>query len=231
VTREEPEELARRLFDAARGEQPAARAREQAIERLLARRTAGTSRRTLVALGLLAASVCLAVGLTRSSGPKIGAEGLRSMSPLMAKRTEDAKVSLAPVPDLPSVASAPSASRAEKPAPREAASAPHAVTLEEETSALDRVQAELRAGHGSVALALLDRYDRADKGGSMAAEAELLRIQALASVGRSVAAAELAQKLVRMYPNSPLVDRAREYLPSPDAGDGWTTTGENGRTP
>ena len=48
----------------------------------------------------------------------------------------------------------------------------------------------------------------------MAAEADLLRIEALAASGQRDAAAEAARQFVSDYPNSPLIDRALSYASS-----------------
>jgi outer membrane protein assembly factor BamD (BamD/ComL family) len=98
------------------------------------------------------------------------------------------------------------------PAPTPTAPSVAPLTLEEETSALEKVRDELRSGKPGTALGALDDYERAARNKHLSAEATLLKIQALAASGRASAASVLAERFVNAYPHSPLVDRARRYL-------------------
>lgn len=87
-----------------------------------------------------------------------------------------------------------------------------AATLGEELGLLMKAQNALRAGDAQGALSLLDGYTRELGGSALSAEATLLRMEALAALGRSEQARALAERFVRENPNSPLVDRAQSFL-------------------
>jgi hypothetical protein len=75
---------------------------------------------------------------------------------------------------------------------------------------LQRIQKALRAGEPRRALELLDADAELERG-NFAAEARLMRIEALDGMGRQGEAAALAREFVRLYPHSPLADRARRF--------------------
>lgn len=103
-------------------------------------------------------------------------------------------------PRAPVSTAAPSAApTAEPAAPRP--------SLAQDLQALMSIRSALRAGEGAKALDLLDR--RARTGGELEAEATVLRIEALASLGRRQEASELARRFVQANPNSALADRAK----------------------
>jgi hypothetical protein len=232
-----PEEL-ERLVRAARGESPDPDIRERALERLLAANgatVAHTNSRRNVAFVLAAAATVLlitAAFVRRGTAPPIAAERLPP-SVLAARDNGVSPKSVAPLvpaPDMPGPPpSAISPVTSSKAAPRASASNARPLSLEEETKALEAVQAELRAGRARAALGLLDRYDRAAVGGGMTAESRLLRIEALTGTGNTAAAARLAREFVSTYPNSPLVDRVRKYLAPAPTGDGKAQSRDNGR--
>jgi len=95
------------------------------------------------------------------------------------------------------------------------APAPRA-SLGEQLEQLKSARAALRAGDHRRALELIDAY-RAQPTGELAAEASLLRIEALAMSGQREAAARAARQFASDYPTSPLIDRALSYAA---AGDG-----------
>ena len=70
----------------------------------------------------------------------------------------------------------------------------------------------LRSGDSARALELLETYKSQHAGSDLQDEASLLRIEALAAMGRQAEAAAMAERLVRENPNSPLVDRARSFI-------------------
>lgn len=84
-------------------------------------------------------------------------------------------------------------------------------TLAEQLEQIKTARAALRAGDPARALSLLDAYQARSRGGELAAEASLLRIEALAASGRRGEAAELARKFAVDHPNSPLIDRALAF--------------------
>jgi hypothetical protein len=235
VSHESPDELEARLFASARGEHASNRVREQTLARMLQKRR--QSRRAFRAAALVtvlaaAAVVSLFAYVTQQPEP-ISAERLPpGITPSStAALVREPLVPLTPMPDLPRVpersASRTPPSAASQPAarPRSNAAPP---SLEEETRALQTVQAELRAGRAQRALTALDDYERATRNGHLAAEARILRIQALAASGRSGEAAKLAERFLAAYPNSPLGDRARKYLVATGLG-GNGTNGDSGR--
>jgi hypothetical protein len=234
VSHESPDELEARLLASARGEHASNRAREQTLARMLQKRR--QSRRffrpaALVAVLAAAVGVSLFAYVTQQPEP-ISAERLPpgTTPSATAALVREPLVPLTPMPDLPRVpersASRTPPSAASQPArPRSNAASP---SLEEETRALQTVQAELRAGRAQQALTALDDYERATRNGRLAAEARILRIQALAASGRAGEASKLAELFLAAYPNSPLGDRARKYLVAPGLG-GNGTNGNLGR--
>jgi hypothetical protein len=82
-------------------------------------------------------------------------------------------------------------------------------SLARDLQELMQIRSILRAGDGARALQLLDQ--RAQTGGELEAEATLLRIEALASVGKRAEASELARRFVVANPNSALTDRAKAF--------------------
>jgi hypothetical protein len=83
--------------------------------------------------------------------------------------------------------------------------------LREEAHVLDGARALLAAGDASGALARLGDYDRRFAGGSLREEALLLRIESLARVDRSTAAA-LARRFLTAYPASVHAGRVEAVL-------------------
>lgn len=106
-----------------------------------------------------------------------------------------------PLPE-PALAPEPAALPAEPAAPKP--------SLAQDLQELMLIRSTLRAGDGARALALLDQ--RARTGGELEAEATLLRIEALARIGRRGEASELARRFVQANPNSALADRAQAFV-------------------
>ena len=67
-------------------------------------------------------------------------------------------------------------------------------------------------GEGRRTLDELDAYDRRFPGGRLQIEAEVLRIDALAKLGRKEAARQRAEAFLRRYPNSVLATRVRAHV-------------------
>jgi len=222
------DEEAARLFAACRSEQPSLAVRDALLAEVprLARRRSPALGVTLV---LVAACVALAVGLrARSvSTPRITAEHVASVP----THTGEAIIVQNPVkePEPEPSATATTTSPKRQPKPPASASTPAPLTLEEQTSALERVRTALHAGDASSALRELDAYQKATRGGALSLEATLLRIQALSAAGRADEASALAQRFVAANPNSPLADRARRYLARPASERAQDQTGNNGR--
>jgi len=85
-------------------------------------------------------------------------------------------------------------------------------SLTRELAALDRARLALASGDARGALAELDAHDRSFPRGRLALEAEVLRIDGLAKIGRASEARQHAQTFVRLHPNSVLVTRVRAHL-------------------
>jgi hypothetical protein len=119
-------------------------------------------------------------------------------------------------PPLPSAASfapldesAPAASAA---APATSASAPPPSTLGDETKALDRVRDHLTAGRTTQALSEIQRYRAQWPRGALAAEAAILRVDALLRSGNRAEADREAEALIKRAPESRYATRARALL-------------------
>jgi hypothetical protein len=90
-------------------------------------------------------------------------------------------------------------------------------TLAEQLAQLKAARSRLRAGDAAGALRLLDEYQTDPRGTALAAEASLLRIEALAASGQRAEAASEARRFATDYPTSPLIDRARSFVVGDDA--------------
>ncbi|HTQ08108.1 MAG TPA: tetratricopeptide repeat protein [Polyangiaceae bacterium] len=216
MTSEKDDDAAlRALYAAAKRERPSAGARERAFERALGSGRAGGRRRN----GVVVAALAVAAGVALTAGLSAVRRGPVSVGP------EPVPVRLTranPSPDLPRAASAaarvsPPASSAEPSAAHvEKAAAPApAPTLGDEIAQLQAVRTALGAGDPKRALALLDRYARSTRGGSLGDEALVLRLDALTRAGRGAEASALASRFVANNPGSPLVDRARAFVGVP----------------
>ena len=85
-------------------------------------------------------------------------------------------------------------------------------SIRDEVALLDRARAAVGGGDGSLALRHLDHYASEFPKGSLRLEAEVLRIQALASAGRKVEASQRAKRLLARSPNSVVASRLRRYV-------------------
>jgi hypothetical protein len=134
-------------------------------------------------------------------------------------------------PEAPNAPTAPATSsvRAEAPpssapaadsaaAPREAlVEPPAAALLAREVALLDQARAELRAGHPRSVVAALDRYHAEFPAGRLAAEATVLRIDALSRSGDREQASQMASEFLAAHPQSPLSTRVRNYVMDEEA--------------
>jgi hypothetical protein len=93
----------------------------------------------------------------------------------------------------------------------EAPTAPAAM-LSEELGALDRARLSLSNGDARRALDELDGYDRRFPDGRLQLEAEVMRIDAFAKVGRKDVARQHADAFLRRHPTSVLATRVRAHL-------------------
>ena len=118
-----------------------------------------------------------------------------------------------PAASLPMVsdpAPAPAAPDTQAVAPAAASRA--AALLTEELGALDHARLSLANGDARRALEELEAYDRRYPQGRLQIEAEVLRIDALAKVGRKDVARQRAEAFLRHHPNSVLATRVRAHL-------------------
>jgi len=92
------------------------------------------------------------------------------------------------------------------------APAARSATLTEELGALDQARLSLASGDARRALDELDAYDRRFPAGRLQLEAEVIRIDALAKVGRKDAARQHAEAFLRRHPNSVLTTRVRAHV-------------------
>lgn len=90
-------------------------------------------------------------------------------------------------------------------------------SLSDELQALERARAALRGGDGRAALRLLDGGGTAAGFTRLAAEATLLRIEALYAVGELAESRRLADEFTTHNPDSHLGDRARSFIRRVDA--------------
>jgi hypothetical protein len=92
------------------------------------------------------------------------------------------------------------------------AAARAAALLTEELGALDHARLALANGDARRTIDELESYDRRFPRGRLQIEAEVLRIDALAKVGRKDAARQRAEVFLRRHPNSVLATRVRAHV-------------------
>lgn len=140
-----------------------------------------------------------------------------SASPIVEARSMPSGEA-AEAPSAEPSANAPRAASAPPPPPPPPSSAPRALTLADEVVAIDAARAVLARGDARAALRALDGYDKTFPRGTLAPEAEALRIEALAASGDRAGAAARANAFLSAHPSSPLAARVRRALVAPDAG-------------
>jgi hypothetical protein len=92
------------------------------------------------------------------------------------------------------------------------ATARRAAMLSEELGALDHARLALGSGDARRTLDELEAYDRRFPGGRLQIEAEVLRIDAFAKLGRKDVARQRAETFLKRHPNSMLATRVRAHL-------------------
>ena len=110
-------------------------------------------------------------------------------------------------PSPPRSADAPA--RRARPAP---ASSPAPDQMREELAMLERARGAVREGSGARALAALRAYSQRFPKGNLRFEAEVLRIEALASEGRTAEASKRAQRILKRNPRSVVAPRLERYV-------------------
>lgn len=151
----------------------------------------------------------------------VGAPAVSTVTPVVAA----APMPAAPPPIIPTQAPpalsaaelAPSVAAASASAPARVESAAPAreskETLAAEIKLIDRARARLRAGDAKGALDTLVDYDKlVGHGGSMRAEATVVRIEALQTSGDSARASALGQRFLAKNPSSAYADYVKRIL-------------------
>jgi hypothetical protein len=224
-----PDDELKRLFHAARREAPRAGVRTRALDRARAT-TSERSPGRLPAFVVMAAAatVVLALAIPRLRAPhvSVGPERLPS-----APHTN-------PTPELParppsrapaSTTATPRTNLSAAPARAGQALLPRpAPTLGEELALLQGARETLAAGDPNHALELLDHYARSSPKPRLLDEATVERLEALSRAGRGAEASKLAREFVAKHPGSPLVDRARAFITTPNTS---ASSPQPGRTP
>lgn len=224
----------RALLQAARVRRPSAASRQRALVALGLATTATLAPATAVALLKWSQGACgaawrfaatkwgtglvLAVGaagvatgqvamgpLEAPSQPSSGSSAVRAERPPTASGSGS---SIRVVPPLVDAAepSAASAAVAASPPKRVVVAAPSEVSL------IDSARSSLTSGNPSAALALLSEHRRTYPGGSLALEARVIRIEALAASGRLPEAVGEAQRFLTQHPNGLMSHRVRRWL-------------------
>jgi hypothetical protein len=211
------DDLARRLFEAARGEPLPTGAEHRVVEAIRRSRDAehDAAPRRAIAFAVLAAALVFGVAfLVRRKEPSVAITGEPSTHAVVVAKAAASSVAEREIPS-------PSTPVEGSPGARPPRVSPPA-TLADEIAALKTAESALAASNPRAALEALDRYDHVLKGKQMRAEATLLRLEALTRAGNRRLAAALAARFVAQNPENPLVDRARSFLGGGAAADGGT---------
>jgi hypothetical protein len=194
-------ELEQRLLDAARGERVPARLKEHMAAALPSAPIVpvGTppqaGRALLRGLGTAKGGGWLAV----SGLVVLSSLGLRAIATDPRPRAKSPNVASKSAPPFAAPLVAP-------PSPLDAIAFD---PLAQEIALLDAARSALRAGDGSRALGLATRHQREFPRGTLAPEAEVLSIEALAQTGERARAAGRARAFLLAHADSPLAERVR----------------------
>jgi len=150
----------------------------------------------------------LGMSLVGATAVPVGYYALRRQS---AEAPSPRSVASAPAGSEPAPAAAPGA-QAQGNGAQEPAAARRAAMLTDELGALDHARLALAGGDGRQALDELDAYDHRFPGGRLQIEAEVLRIDAFAKLGRKDVARQRAEAFLKRHPNSVLATRVRAHL-------------------
>jgi hypothetical protein len=147
----------------------------------------------------------LGVSLVGATAVPVGYYALRGQA---ATAPSQSSVASEPASSAP----APAATAPGTNAPQEPAAARRAAMLTDELGALDHARLALSGGDARQALEELDAYDHRFPGGRLQIEAEVLRIDAFAKLGRKDIAHQRAEAFLKRHPNSVLATRVRAHL-------------------
>lgn len=148
--------------------------------------------------------------------PEIAAESLSRGSPRTSAEKEASPEEVANQTSSDRAPSAPEVRlrTAQTPAPTEAEQPPPPrapPSLKQELLGMQRARAALDGGDAASALRQLDSFSESPGWEQLRVEANLLRIEALAQLGRTDEAQIQARRFVEQNPNNPLVDRAAQF--------------------
>ncbi len=240
MTGHESEQLAqadfeRSLFESARGDAPPPGATEGAWRRFAAdaallaplasaseprgwfeSATVRAAKWTLI--GAIGGGSLVAVWLRPPESPAVPAAVPAAREvPVVVTPTDSAVPSLAERPVEPTPASAAAASNVARPrkpptpSPSSLASTRSAESsLAREVAALDAARTALAVGANASALRQIEQYHREFPQGELAADADVVAIEALAAQGDSAAMKRAASRFLRQHPRDPHVARIRE---------------------
>ncbi len=90
--------------------------------------------------------------------------------------------------------------------------APEQLTVADETALVEKAREALKRGDPAGCLSLLEIRRKGVRGGVLAPEAAILRIDALRALGQRARAGQEAIRFAHEYPDSPLNDRIRDLL-------------------
>jgi hypothetical protein len=96
--------------------------------------------------------------------------------------------------------------------PRPKSSGVEPLTVSGETALVEKAREALRHGDPVSCLSLLEIRRKGVRGGVLAPEATILRIESLRALGQRALAKQEAARFVHDYPNSPLIERIRGLL-------------------
>ena len=243
MKRDSVDKRSEQLFQAAREEVAPEKTRQRIAAALRAQRSVPTRPSTiwwprfgltfvLTAAGLLAAGfVALSFVNSQKRLAPVSIEAEAFTPAVRQKKASEPRAEEENVPENAPVLLEPPRTTTGSPAQRplhqrNAARAP--ATLEQELKSMQRAQSALSRGDATTALAELDRFGREQGFRQLAAEASLLRIEALAAAGRTNEARTQARGFVQRHPNNPLVDRAQKFATPPAPAE--PTRNENNAT-
>jgi TolA-binding protein len=225
-------ELEVALLKSARQDGPSAGARQRALVALgIGTGAAVLSAKATAAAGATAAARGTTLSLLKWVGIGVlGGAATVGIAQTVTTAAPHETVPIAPasvsVREMPRAAAPVTALQPSASAPTPAASAPIRMfvpavdppvesarpTLADEVAALDRAREAVAAGQPARALSVLDDYGRRFPGGTLAQEATVLRIEALAASGDKAGASRLGQGFLEKNPGSPHAARIRTLI-------------------
>jgi hypothetical protein len=148
--------------------------------------------------------VLLGVSLVGATAVPVGYYAFHRQTP-----TAGAESSVATAPAAPEATAAPTPAAGST---QEPTAARRAAMLTDELEAIDHARLALAGGDARRAIDELDSYDRRFPGGRLQIEAEVMRIDAFAKLGRKDVARQRAEAFLKRHPNSVLATRVRAHL-------------------